>query len=927
MSISNLNMYVNVKEISSSHIGDNIDENKALSQQVSILFDNAWFALIGSICAGAILIGVTWDVSSHQVQLLWGTLFLSAALYRFNLLQSLKKSLVSQEDYIWWRNRFFYSLFFSGLIWSIAGMIIPPQGDIFYHSLVAFCLCGLVAGAMASFSVHLPSVYAFSISAILPYSIFLINSTHTSEMLLGINLLIFLIIILIIARKVNIHLMDNINLQEEKTSLLKNLEKQVVERTLFLEKEISKREDVQKQLALNEEKYRRIVENTSDLIQSVGMKGEINFVNETWKKKLGYNDEDIKTLNLFDVICPEEKEHCFAMFEKLIQEQEMFNIETAFLAKDGSYIYLEGDSKCLYEDGKPVSTYGFFRDITEKRKMQNALKRSEEQFRSFFEHSPYAIILCDSDGYIKTENTEAKKTFNILAVADVAIDIIDLVHPVDRHKIKDVLKRFDANEKMDVSFELRLLGNTGFNIWGRTNVFFCHEENIQYSYIAFIIEDVTNTKKLIDSLDNISQFDPATNLLNRKGLFNHFHEKDNLGLCVTDYSALVYIDIDLFKLIHDNEGFQAGEEALQACVREIQAISGRDNIIVRAGDDEVVVLTKENDIVQSRLFAQLILEKIRTIQIKGSNNIYNLSASIGFVSCDDPECSIEDYLLKGNVAARFAREQGRDRIHEYNKEDLNLIKANKEIVYAGQIQSIVENEKFEIFFQTIKPVWENKNYGHHYEILLRIDVGNGMLEGPADFLMAAEKYSLSNKIDRVVIEKTISTFNNNPDYIDKLEMCSINLSANSIADEEFNHFIVDTLEKSIVSPEQICFEITETAAITDFLKARHFIDSLRKLGCRFALDDFGTGVSSLAYLQELPIDYLKIDGIFVKDIHMNKTNFNLTRNISELGHTMGMKVIAEYVENDEILARLQHIGVDYAQGYGIAKPAPLQDLF
>ncbi|RKZ36444.1 MAG: diguanylate cyclase, partial [Gammaproteobacteria bacterium] len=258
--------------------------------------------------------------------------------------------------------------------------------------------------------------------------------------------------------------------------------------------------------------------------------------------------------------------------------------------------------------------------------------------------------------------------------------------------------------------------------------------------------------------------------------------------------------------------------------------------------------------------------------------------------------------------------------------DADLERRHGEMQWVPRINRALEEDRFELFAQPIVPINGATDEGDHYEILLRMRDENGQLVAPGRFLPAAERFNLSTRIDRWVIDATFHWLNEHPEKLRRLSLCSINLSGLSLGNEEFMGAIVRRLDEGTLPAHVICFEITETAAIANLASATNFIHCLRERGCRFSLDDFGTGLSSFAYLKNLPVDFLKIDGGFVKSISYDAIDLAMVRSINDIGHTMGKKTIAEFVEDDLILERLREIGVDYAQGYGVGRPGPLDKM-
>ncbi len=273
-------------------------------------------------------------------------------------------------------------------------------------------------------------------------------------------------------------------------------------------------------------------------------------------------------------------------------------------------------------------------------------------------------------------------------------------------------------------------------------------------------------------------------------------------------------------------------------------------------------------------------------------------------------------------ACAAAKEQGRNRVHSFAENDIELMRRRRETQWAARISAALDEGRFELYRMPIMPL-QGQIEGEHYEILLRMRDEAGKIVTPDHFISAAERYNITPNIDRWVIENTLRWLVSEADERERLSLCAINLSGQSLGDDKFLPFVIEQFQKSGLDPRKICFEITETSAIASFSQANRFINSLKDLGCRFALDDFGTGLSSFGYLKHFPVDFLKIDGSFVRGILTDPIDREMVRSINEIGHLTGKLVIAEFAENQEIIEALRGLGVDYAQGYGIAQPSRL----
>ena len=331
---------------------------------------------------------------------------------------------------------------------------------------------------------------------------------------------------------------------------------------------------------------------------------------------------------------------------------------------------------------------------------------------------------------------------------------------------------------------------------------------------------------------------------------------------------------------------------------------------------------------KAQRIANELITAISNFDFEWEDRNFRIGVSAGLVEVNKDCQSVTEILSAADTACYMAKEQGGNRLHIYSQLDEEFTRRHGEMQWASRLPKALEQDLFQLYYQPIiETDPRNSSGGLHYEILLRMLDEKRNLIAPGIFLPAAERYRLSSEIDRWVISRTFKLLQQNVNHLEQLEMCSINLSGLSLCDTGFSSFLMEELRQSKLPTRKICFEITETAAIANIGKARSFINTFKKLGCSFSLDDFGSGLSSFAYLKNLPVDHLKIDGLFVQDILTDPTDFALVKSINEIGHVMGKKTIAEFVENSAIQEKMLEIGVDYCQGFGISHPKPLSELF
>jgi EAL domain-containing protein (putative c-di-GMP-specific phosphodiesterase class I) len=316
---------------------------------------------------------------------------------------------------------------------------------------------------------------------------------------------------------------------------------------------------------------------------------------------------------------------------------------------------------------------------------------------------------------------------------------------------------------------------------------------------------------------------------------------------------------------------------------------------------------------------------IKDFRFECSGNRFKLTSSIGVVPIDAQYTTPEHVLQAADAACHSAKEMGRDRIYVYSADDKEQIQRRGDMNWAMRVRRALEDRRLRLVTQPIIPI-TGPNLGSHYEVLLRMVDEKGEMLPTANFMPAAERYGLSTELDMWTVNTIYDWLSQRQVHVRNLHLCTINLSGHSLGNVEFHKFLMQKCIQSQVPLDKLCFEITETAAITNLANATRLMRTLKRAGCSFALDDFGSGLSSFAYLKDLPVDYLKIDGVFVRGIAADPLELALLKSINDLGHMLGKKTVAEFVENQEVLGKLHEIGVDYAQGFGIGRPQPLEKI-
>ena len=440
---------------------------------------------------------------------------------------------------------------------------------------------------------------------------------------------------------------------------------------------------------------------------------------------------------------------------------------------------------------------------------------------------------------------------------------------------------------------------------------------------VLIFHDVTESKQVMRRLGFDASHDPLTGLVNRREfelrLKRALERARHPGGAT---AALLYMDLDQFKIVNDTCGHSAGDELLKLLANTyVSQVRERDTL-ARIGGDEFALIVEHCDVEEALAVAQKILEATRNFRYACKDRLFQLGVSIGLTPIDASTASGEEAMRRADHACYIAKERGRNRVYVHYHGDLDFAQRRGDMHWVTRLTHAFQNEQMQLYYQPIVSL-DPSNTMMHYEVLLRLRNGRSGPVLPSTFMPAAERYNVILKIDRWVLRRTLEWLAQHKQHTDKLDMCSINLSGRSLADQTFHTYAAELMDASGVPANKLCFEISEHGAIADMQKTTAFIEALSRRGCRFSLDDFGTGMTSFSYLKQLQVDFIKIDGSFIQMMSSSKIDDEMVRFTNDISHMMGRKTIAEYVSDTSILASLRDIGVDFAQGFCMGKPRPL----
>ncbi len=558
--------------------------------------------------------------------------------------------------------------------------------------------------------------------------------------------------------------------------------------------------------------------------------------------------------------------------------------------------------------------------------VEQRLRESEQQFKTAFDDAAIGMFRVDEHRAMYQVNESFATMLGYRKNELDGAQIGNISHPDDIEIGMHQFEELKAGRIDRYQIEKRYSHKDGHPIWALCSVSVVRDANDSFQHAITHVQDITEARELSTELSYQATHDSLTSLVNRREFEARIESVLSTAQRDDREHAVCYLDLDQFKVINDTCGHVAGDELLRQISNLLRSKVRNNDTIARLDGDEFGLLMRGCPLVQAQRVAETLRSAIEDFQFVWDDIRFRIGVSIGVVPINGESSSVTEVLQQADSACYAAKDKGRNRVHLFLREDEELAKRRGEMQWVTEIQAALEANRFRLYVQPIVPVRLTESGYEHYEVLVRmIDVQGGEIP-PGAFLPAAERYNLAARIDRWVLSHLLEWLAENRSVAERISMYSVNLSGLTLADELFLGYAINLLKKSQVPTNKICFEITETAVISNLSQATRFISTLKDLGCLFALDDFGSGLSSFAYLKSLPVDYLKIDGMFVRDVHTDPINRALVKSINDVGKVMGKRTIAEFVENNDVLEVLADLNVDYGQGYGIGKPFPLDDL-
>jgi diguanylate cyclase (GGDEF)-like protein/PAS domain S-box-containing protein len=684
-------------------------------------------------------------------------------------------------------------------------------------------------------------------------------------------------------------------------------------------------------LRASEAKFRRLYERVLEGVYQCAPDGRVLEVNPAFVKMIGYGSaEEIYALPGVAMLYRNPAER--AEFERALESQgEIHNAEFVLRCRDGSEVVVLESARVVRDEEQRIIAYeGTMANITARKRAEQAMFAEKERAQVTLQSIGDAVITTDREGRIDYMNPIAEQLSGwrgAEARGEKLGTVLRLLDEVTHRELENPLVRCLREGQLVHFAEHSVLQNRlGQEIEIEDSAAPIRDRSGEIVGAVVVFRDVTKERRLKRALSYQASHDALTGLINRREFDNRL--ADALLAAQEDRGphALLYVDLDQFKVVNDTCGHSAGDRLLRDVTGLLQAHVRSADTIARLGGDEFGILVQTCSVEQAARIAENIRQAIREYRFTWELNTSSIGASIGVVEITRETESVASLLSAADIACYAAKDAGRNRIHVYDSNEVSG--RHREMYWVGRVTRAVDEGRLEMYYQPIVATGcPAPQLPAFYELLVRLRGDNDELVMPGEFIPAAERYNVVSHIDRWVVRRAVQALQQHggvnaeqPSFL-----FALNLSGMSLSDRSFLDYVLTLVEDPRIA-HGLCFEITETAVITSMAQAVVFMHELRKRGCRFALDDFGSGLSSFHYLKNLPVDFLKIDGQFIGNVTSDAVDRSMVEAISQVGRALGIATIAEKVESADVFAELKRLGVQFAQGYFVARPCPIDSL-
>jgi diguanylate cyclase (GGDEF)-like protein/PAS domain S-box-containing protein len=683
----------------------------------------------------------------------------------------------------------------------------------------------------------------------------------------------------------------------------------------------------------NERKLRRqdlLFHNLADNLDQAILvhRQEILFANSGFAALTGTRQADIVGQDFVNLLHPDYRQLVAdAMQGWLKGEPQAEPMDVQILDRHGNGVWARMSSKPTeFREKKALLTS--IQNISTEKAMRDALEHGKLQTRVTLESISEGVVTTDCNGNIDYMNSAAEYLIGVRSADALGRNFASMVSLVDEFDGKPIADpvaiALDKGQRVSVG-RRALLASTAKDEEFSVDLNASPIRDISGATIGAVVvlHDVTEIRGLTRQMSYQASHDALTGLINRREFERRLNETLSDARTKNNSHVLCYLDLDRFKAVNDTCGHTAGDNLLREVAGIVRDKVRDSDLVGRLGGDEFGMILLGCPLDKARQISDDVVKAVRDYRFVWRDRIFNIGVSVGMVEITHESGSLEDLVSAADSACYIAKQQGRGRVHVYSARDEAVARHRGEIMWLQRLQAALRENRFDLHVQPIVSTGGRAIPGPAMEILLRMrdDAGKEIL--PGEFMGAAERYHLMPYVDRWVVQTALAALGRETIRLPAHRSCAINLSGQTLADDTFLEFVVESLDRSGVAPASICFEVSEGAVVANLKQAHRFIRVLHGMGCKFALDDFGSGIGSLANLKNLAIDYLKIDGSFVRSLSEDYANQALVSAMVKLGESLNFKIIAEEVEDDVSFEAVKALGVDFVQGYAIGYPRSL----
>jgi diguanylate cyclase (GGDEF)-like protein/PAS domain S-box-containing protein len=930
---------------------------KIHAEQVRLLYEHLPTALVATTVISVLITWLFWGQVAQRWMVLWLAGMTVTTLGRWWLWRAYATVDPSNTAVDRWRTRFLIGVVASAVFWGIAGVFpVSPEGVI-EQLFLPFVLAGLAAGGMVTMSAVRRTYPAFLLPMLVPFTAKILLQGGAVSVAMGALLILFMGLLLTMSRHHNRLVAESLWLRFENQELLDDLAAatdhfQAI--NLELEGQIEERKRTERALQESSRIYETLVETTATGYHISDSQGRILDANTVYVRMTGHQHlAEIQGRRSIEWTAPYDIERSERELDDCLTRQSIRNLEVDYVDANAHVVPIEINATVV-RTGEGDRILYLSRDITERRSSERKLRRAyddlegtikertaqlaranevlrteKELFRVTLASIGDGVITTDSTGYVSYLNPAAERllgqehaearTRPLLEIFQISDEgrpepLVDPTSPLLReteatepgHSRSVLLKREQGELNVHLSVAPIL-----------------DSDGVSHGTVL-VFRDVTGERKLTQQLSYQATHDTLTGLVNR-----HEFERRLTHLLETASAAaphaLLYLDLDQFKVVNDTWGHAAGDDLLRQVSALLRTRLRARDTLARLGGDEFGVLLERCPALEAGRVGHTLRELLQDFRFVWNNKRLTVGVSIGVVPIAQGGETLAAVLSAADRSCYAAKEKGRNRVHLYQPDDAELAQREGEMHWMSRIQQALADDRFRLYYQPIVAFDAAFADRAHGEILIRMVDESGTVVSPGAFLPAAERYGLMPAVDRWVVRKSLETLAG-PAYAGRDVMFDINISGQSLSGSDFLDFVAAEIDATKVAPQKLCFEITETSAVSELAHALRFIDTLKTRGCQFALDDFGTGLASFSYLKSLPVDYLKIDGAFVRGLVTDDVDHAMVEAVHRVGRIMSLKTIAECVENQAVLEKLKRIGIDYGQGYELGRPRPIMPI-